>query len=635
MPFNGTGVFSLIYSWPADAAAGIDISSTRMETQETDFATAFDNCITRDGQGQPTANLPMDNFRHTGASNGVAVTDYATMGQLQNSSAISWAVAGGTGDALTAIYAPALTTLVDGQLCFVRATAANTIGNPTFAPNGLTAEVITKLAGVNIGIGEIKGNLHELIFRYNLANTRWEWINPSGFIEAQTGFANTGTPTASSAGSNYAVNDSVTLAGGSFLRPAVMKVATLSGSGIATVTVLDPGLYITFPTNPVAQASTSGTGSGAAFTLTSTGAALISDFSGNRLFPKMGMSTYMDSLMQKTNGLDLSVAIGAANIAAAVQTSLPLPVPQGYLTLTSNTPIITGDVTAATSIFYTPLNGLWTTIHNGSSIVPYLLSGQLPLTFSASQAASNIYDIFLAYNGNSPVIGTGPSWASGTSGSVTAGSCARGSGTGGTALARTQGAWTNAASMSLIWNTGSGNTTITVPANQGIYLGSIFIDGTGGQVSCLNSYGQSRKWGVWNAYNRVPVKLLAGDSTASWTAANITFRPSNNNTANSLTLFSGLAEEQYTLSFHQNLSANIQGSNPMSAIGFNSTTTGSGVQSGTVLNFNSIQNFVAEHDPGVSLGIQVVTSLESAPGSGTTTYSGGITNSRLVARWRA
>ena len=50
MPFNGSGVFTSVYSWSQDAANGIDISSSRMDTQEADYTgNGFGNCLTRDG----------------------------------------------------------------------------------------------------------------------------------------------------------------------------------------------------------------------------------------------------------------------------------------------------------------------------------------------------------------------------------------------------------------------------------------------------------------------------------------------------------------------------------------------------------------------------------------------------------
>jgi hypothetical protein len=180
LPWNGSGTFNRIYSWVADKAAGLDISSSRMDTDTDDIASnGFGNCITRDGQGQPTANLPMANFRHTGVQNAVNRSDYAAFGQVQDGLP-NWTIAGGSSDALTATLTPALLTLNDGQLVFLRAAAANVTTTPTFAPNGLAAETITKQGGQPLGIGDIPGNLAEIILRYNLANTRWELLNPSG-----------------------------------------------------------------------------------------------------------------------------------------------------------------------------------------------------------------------------------------------------------------------------------------------------------------------------------------------------------------------------------------------------------------------------------------------------------------------
>lgn len=82
--WNGSGGFTRLYSWIADAAAGIDILASRVDA-DTNAITAqgFANCLTRDGQGSATALLPMNGFRHTGAAPGVATNDYATVGQLQ------------------------------------------------------------------------------------------------------------------------------------------------------------------------------------------------------------------------------------------------------------------------------------------------------------------------------------------------------------------------------------------------------------------------------------------------------------------------------------------------------------------------------------------------------------------------
>ena len=180
MSWNGSGQFALLFNWEADAAAAIDISAPRMDGQEADIASnGFGNCLTRDGQGQPTANLPMAGFRHTGVQNAVNRTDYAALGQVQDDVGINWVISAGTSDAITATYTPALTVLNDGQLCFFRATAANATTTPTFSPNSLTAHTITKSGGIALFAGDIPGALAECMLRYNLANTRWELLNPA------------------------------------------------------------------------------------------------------------------------------------------------------------------------------------------------------------------------------------------------------------------------------------------------------------------------------------------------------------------------------------------------------------------------------------------------------------------------
>ena len=443
--------------------------------------------------------------------------------------------------------------------------------------------------------------------------------------------------TVSAGGTNYAVGDTITPTGGTALRSVVLTVSSLSGSAVASVTVTDGGLYSAQPGNPVSQGSTSGSGSGATFNITWATANLISDLAGTYLWDELGATSYMAGAMAQRNGLALANYIGAANLANAISTNIPLPEPQCYLTPTSNTPIITTDALSATAIFYSPFKGLWAIAHNGTTLVPIQLAGQLQLTLTASQAANNIYDVFLAYNGGTPVIGTGPSWTGGTGGSVTAGSCARGTGTGGTALQRLLGVWTNAASISLIYNTGGGNNTITVPANQGIYLGSIFIDGTNGQVTCHRSYGQSRKWGIWNCFNRTPIIMQCGDPTASWSYGTNTFRPSNNNTANNLTCFIGLPEEETEFWFTQNNPTNSNNANMDIGIGYNSTTSPAGLLAGFhALGFapgsSSYPTITAELEILPGVGIQTITSLERATGSWT--FQGTSTNTLLASKYR-
>lgn len=320
---------------------------------------------------------------------------------------------------------------------------------------------------------------------------------------------------------------------------------------------------------------------------------------------------------------------------AAVATATPTP--GGYLNLVgvaAGGPVQgSSDVTAATTVYYSPYHGNQIPVWNGASFT-VLNFPELQLALSASaQASSTIYDIFIFNNNGSPVAVFGPAWATST-----AGSGARGTGAGTTQLTYQSGILVNAVQISA----NNGSNTYTIPANEATYVGSVLVDGTAGQVSDYRTWGQTRKWGVWNAYNRVPICLLAGDSTSSWNYETITWRPSNNNTANSLTAFTGLAEETFQNTFTQR-TLSEQGSGgvagPSGAVGWNSTTVPSGT---TFLNeiaagtgAETLMTLTSVYTAPPALGAQTVTSLEeSATTTGTATFYGSQTNMVLQACYR-
>lgn len=96
------------------------------------------------------------------------------------------AQATGTVDAITASYSPVL-TLADKTMCAFISSGKNTLSNPTFGPDGLTAHTITKLGGQVLIAGDIGSALTLHILEYNLANTRWELLNPVGAIPLAAG----------------------------------------------------------------------------------------------------------------------------------------------------------------------------------------------------------------------------------------------------------------------------------------------------------------------------------------------------------------------------------------------------------------------------------------------------------------
>jgi hypothetical protein len=318
------------------------------------------------------------------------------------------------------------------------------------------------------------------------------------------------------------------------------------------------------------------------------------------------------------------LASDITDIQASLQNIVSAP--QGRLTLTSATPVMAAGVSAATSVYYTPYLGNLVPIYDGTQFNTTAFS-ELTLTLNSNHVLSSIYDIFLFDDNGTIVIGTGPAWNT-----ITAGAGARGTGAGTTELTRSVGGLlTNAYAMTAR----NGATTYSVNANRGLYVGSMFMDGTNGQISCHTAVGQSRKWGLWNAYNRKTVSLRVVDGTSSWSYTSATIRASQSASANSLTIFAGLAEDIFDLRFTQEVQTNTSSGAAVIGIGYNSLTTTSGKTGhvGILGGVNNIADAVAEHQALPALGINTITALEG--GITTATFFGAEASMLLSARWLA
>jgi hypothetical protein len=324
-------------------------------------------------------------------------------------------------------------------------------------------------------------------------------------------------------------------------------------------------------------------------------------------------------------------AVNASTAAAVV------PPPQGYLTLTSATPMIVADVTAATAVYYTPFVGSIVPIYNGSAFAPTVFT-ELTLTLSASHALTTVYDVFVFSNSGVLTLVTGPAWTTST-----VGSGARGSGAGTTQISRLSGLWVNTVQI-----TGrNGATTYTVAANQATFLGSIYIDGTAGQVSCYTTWGANRKWGVSNAYNRMPVIIKSGYIGGTTNYTTNAWRVLGANTGSILTVFSCLPEERFDATFIQQTGAVTLTTGQSSAlacgIGFNTAAIPTGPYvTNNVTNSNAaghtltLPGLVSKYQSIPLLGVQQFQPLEN--GLACTTNSilaGSEANSTISASWRA
>ena len=164
MPFNGAGLFTRLYNWVTDAASNIPLTPSRFDGDANDIVGGLNNCLTRDGQGIPTANLPMNGFRHTGASNGVARTDYATLGQLQDST-VQWLSSVSGTDTIVASSVPVFSTYAAGQIFQFIAAGSNTTTSVTINIDGLGAKSITKQGTTPLAAGDlVGGHVYQIVY---------------------------------------------------------------------------------------------------------------------------------------------------------------------------------------------------------------------------------------------------------------------------------------------------------------------------------------------------------------------------------------------------------------------------------------------------------------------------------------
>jgi hypothetical protein len=147
MAYNGSGVWNRLYNWTNDAANGIKIRADRMDAEFNDMCNnGLSAVLTRDGQGKPSAALPMNGFNHTGAANATGTGQYLAYGQPQ--AVIGGAVTAAFGTAGVCLIGNAFTQTDSVTAVGTVATAyASILGAATFA-TGTNAITITNAYGL-------------------------------------------------------------------------------------------------------------------------------------------------------------------------------------------------------------------------------------------------------------------------------------------------------------------------------------------------------------------------------------------------------------------------------------------------------------------------------------------------------
>lgn len=264
--------------------------------------------------------------------------------------------------------------------------------------------------------------------------------------------------------------------------------------------------------------------------------------------------------------------------------------PGGRLTLTSGTPV-TGDVTGAGTLYYTPyVSNIYPAYSSSSGKYTAKTFTEASLTLSISSGTN--YDIFGVYtSGSSPTL-SAVAWTNDT--------------TRATALVRST-------ISGLLYKSGD---------EQSLYLGT--IRGSGANVTA-----KSRAAGqlyVWNMYNRVMEDALAQDTTDTWTYTTAAFqeaRAQSTEGTSRIGIIRGLDDETVeatNISAYSNSTAAVTATN---GIGIDSSTVNSATNSPTssYLTNNGVTcTAVYKGRPGI--GYHTLRRLEYSVAVGTCSWAG-------------
>lgn len=162
--YNGSGVWSRLYGptgWVTDKNNGVNIDSTRMDSEWSEITSGFNTAFCRDGQAVATGAWNMGGF---GIANGAASTTRTgipLLSQVQDGGSAYGTSVSGT-NTIAFNLSPAITAYAPGAIYSFISAGANT-GAVTVNINGVGAQALTDTAGTALAAGEIKSGMLCLI----------------------------------------------------------------------------------------------------------------------------------------------------------------------------------------------------------------------------------------------------------------------------------------------------------------------------------------------------------------------------------------------------------------------------------------------------------------------------------------
>jgi hypothetical protein len=306
--------------------------------------------------------------------------------------------------------------------------------------------------------------------------------------------------------------------------------------------------------------------------------------------------------------------------------------PGGRLTLTLNTPVMTANQAGTGTIYYAPYTSQFVPIWNGSTLQQYnfcsSLSDQTGLLInmlgSANWPINNAFDVFVTLNSGVPILATvqwtqpGPSPPPSRA----------------TALSIFGGMLTNATTATMRINS---TTTISVPANQGTFVGTVYTSPTDGESQWIYggaaSGGTAASFGLCNYYNKVLFNTVVEDNGAIYTYTTATARQARASGGNQISYIQSDSERAANFSYLADGTTTANSGAGM-IVGVGIASNAFNVYS-EITNSGAAASNIALNTPFSisSTGLRIIFAIEQGDGSFANTFDRSSANQLFGAIW--